>query len=172
MKDFTATTSYPVTAAQVREVQLDEGFVDYLAQRFASQATAEIRALAVHRDGPTARTELRLFIAAADLPQASARFLPGGVEVTILQRWDAPTPDGKHTGELHITTNPDKVALHARFTLEDTWGGRATRTYKGQLAVKIPLLGGMLEGQAVKNADRALALEAELVSDYLKEPRP
>lgn len=168
MKKFSADATYSVPAARVREIQTDEAFVDFLAQRFAGDVGAEVRSRSVTTDGETATTVATVFVSPDNLPGMARRFLSDGVEVTIRQVWDAPAADGSHTGEFAVSSKPDKATLRTRFVLRDDGEG-SSRHYDGQLSVNIPLVGGAVEKEALKHTDRVMRIEAEVLEAYLRE---
>lgn len=170
LKKFTAQTVYSISADQVRAVQLDTGFVDALADQYAAKLGAEVRSRGVTRTGDAADSHITIHVPEAAIPAAAQRFLKGGLDVVVTQHWDAPAPDGAHHGFIDVATKPDRGGMRAAFTLKDTALGSA-RDYQGELKVNIPLVGGMIEGQALKYADQVVSMEAREVEAYLKEQR-
>nr|NLD41105.1 DUF2505 domain-containing protein [Actinomycetales bacterium] len=168
MKKFTAEATYSIPAARVREIQSDEAFVDFLAQRFAGEFGAEVRSRSVTVEGETATMVATVYAPAEKLPSMARRFLPQGVEVTIRQNWDAPAADGSHTGEFLVSTKPDKATMRTRFVLRDAGEG-SRRSHTGEISVKVPLVGGAVESQALKYTDRVMGIEARVLEMYLKE---
>ncbi len=168
MKKFTAEATYSVPAARVREIQTSEEFVDFLAARFAGEVGAEVRSRSVVQEGDVTVATATVHVSPDSLPSMAGRLLPQGADVTITQRWNAPAPDGSHTGEFLVGVRPDKGSMRADFVLRDTGEG-SRREYDGQLSVNVPLVGGAIENKALGYTDRLMGIERRVLELYLDE---
>lgn len=164
MKPFTSSVTYSASAAEVRAALIDPAFLDVLAETVSRRFNGEVRSREVTNDGEAVLARMTVFLPADQLGPART-FLKNGVEATIVQRWE-PEAAGVHEGSYELTTNPDKATVRADFTLTDADGG-SQRTYDGQVTVKVPLVGGMVEGQAVDRIDSLMGLERRAVEEYL-----
>ncbi|MDO5494526.1 MAG: DUF2505 domain-containing protein [bacterium] len=169
MKKFTAEATYSIPATQVRSIQTDEAFADFLVERFAGEVGAEVRSRSVTQQGDREVLTAVVYAGPEKLPNMARRFLSKGVEVTIEQLWDAPAADGSHTGEFRLTTVPDRGSMRAGFVLRDDANGGSRRSYDGELSVNVPLVGGAIENQALKYTDRVMGIEARVLEMYLEQ---
>lgn len=167
MKKFNEQVTYAVSADRVREAQTDEGFVDFLASRFASELNAQVLAKESRMDGETAVLTATVHVPIEGLPDIASRFLGKGIDVTVTERWN-PASGDTHTGDFSVTTDPKKATLTSDFTLADAEGG-SVRSYDGSFTVHVPLVGGAIESQAMKYIASVLRVEKRAVEAYLEQ---
>ena len=166
MKTFAAETTYSHTAAEVRAAESEEGFVDFLAERLSGELGGEIRSKSVVNDGGRTTVTVVFYVPSSTLPAPAKMVIGDGVEATLVLRWLEQKADGSLPGELEVTSRPSKATIRSSFVQSDTETG-STRAYTGELTVHVPLVGGRVEGEAVKRMDRIVGFERRFVEEYI-----
>lgn len=161
MKKFSEQVTYSVSAEEVRRAQTEKGYVDFLAERFASELNATVRQKSSRTEGDTTTLSATVTVPVSGVPDIAKRFLGSSIDVTVTERWKDAL-----TGDFEVTTEPRKLTLASDFALRDTAGG-CVRTYDGSFTVHVPLIGGTIETQALSYIAAVLRIEKRAVEAYL-----
>ncbi|MDO5049757.1 MAG: DUF2505 domain-containing protein [Actinomycetaceae bacterium] len=162
--EFRTQATYPAPFDEVLKMLTSE---DFQRQRLAGLPVT-IKSIKVE-DGPAADqvtviTQIHAKPADLQLPNMVDRFIPrAGITVTMSDTWNTKTGDGIlvfNTGNL-----PVKLAATSKLVDE---GGSVTRTLDGMVTVRVPLMGGKLEKQAVQELDKIVRAEEAAAHKYLK----
>jgi hypothetical protein len=153
--------SWAATVDEVVAVYTDEGFWTEVTG-FSRTSGPEV--LEVRTDGDTALTRLRWHLS-VELPREATRFIdPDDVSWVEETRWDLPAASAT------VTFHPDQGASLMRASAEVAMaqqGAEALRTVRGELKVRIPLLGGRVERAVVDAVGEHLEEEADAVATRL-----
>ena len=159
--EFTQSVSYPGTVEEVVAMYLTP---DYQQRRFGSFVVEGSESVAVEGEritfSGTARPEL--------LPAAAARFVKGALRVSFAEEWRR-DEDGARS-RTTVTVDGAPVSVEASSALSPSEEG-CVRQVRGNLSVRIPLLGGRIEKEAVAHLGRVVERERELATQWLEEHR-
>ena len=159
--EFTQSVSYPSTVEEVVAMYLTP---DYQQRRFGSFVVEGSESVAVEGEritfSGTARPEL--------LPAAASRFVKGALHISFTEEWrrDEAVARSRTT----VTVDGAPVSVEASSTLSPSEEG-CVRQVRGNLSVRIPLLGGRIEKEAVAHLGRVVERERELATQWLEEHR-
>ena len=152
---------WTATVDEVVEVYLDPAFWAELTEL---SATRPPTVLGIERSGDRAVVRLRYSLS-VELPREAARFIdPGDVTWVEETVWDLP----RRSAEIRFLPTQAGGLLKAGATaqLHDE-GAAALRRIRGELKVRIPLVGGRVERAIVEGVGEHLDAEAEAVAARL-----
>ena len=158
---FTQSVSYPGTVDEVVAMYLTPA---YLERRFGQfvvdgSSTVSVEGERVSFAG-TVRPEL--------IPAAAARFVKSDLRVTFTEEWA--TNEAGAASRTSVTVDGAPVSVEATSTLNPSDAGSA-REVSGNLSVRVPLLGGRIEKEAVAHLGRVVEREQALAANWLEEHR-
>jgi len=158
---FTQSISYPGTVDEVVAMYLTPA---YLERRFGQfvvdgSSTVSVEGERVSFAG-TVRPEL--------IPAAAARFVKSDLRVTFTEEWA--TNEAGATSRTSVTVDGAPVSVEATSTLSPSDAGSA-REVSGNVSVRVPLLGGRIEKEAVTHLGRVVEREQALATNWLEEHR-
>ena len=158
---FTQSVSYPGTVDEVVAMYLTPA---YLERRFGQfvvdgSSTVSVEGERVSFAG-TVRPEL--------IPAAASRFVKSDLRVTFTEEWA--TNEAGATSRTSVTVDGAPVSVEATSTLSPSDAGSA-REVSGNLSVRVPLLGGRIEKEAVAHLGRVVEREQALATQWLEEHR-
>lgn len=158
---FTQSMSYPGTVDEVVAMYLTPA---YLERRFGQfmvegSATVSVEGERVSFAG-TVRPEL--------IPAAAARFVKPNLHIAFTEEWT--TNEAGATSRTSVTVDGAPVSVEAASRLASAEAG-CTRDVTGNVSVRVPLLGGRIEKEAVAHMDRVVEREQELATRWLEEHR-
>ena len=158
---FTQSISYPGTVDEVVAMYLTPA---YLERRFGQfvvdgSSTVSVEGERVSFAG-TVRPEL--------IPAAAARFVKSDLRVSFTEEWA--TNEAGATSRTSVTVDGAPVSVEATSTLNPSDAGSA-REVSGNLSVRVPLLGGRIEKEAVAHLGRVVEREQALATQWLEEHR-
>lgn len=112
------------------------------------------------------RFTLRQGVPADKLPSVVRTLHSGDLFVDRQEEWTH--AGGDPTGTVHATVSgvPGDITVRRTITAE---GGRTVVRSTGEVKIRIPLVGGKLEGFVAGEITRLLAREAELTGQWLRE---
>ena len=158
---FTQSISYPGTVDEVVAMYLTP---DYLERRFGRFVVEGSQAVSVEGErvsfAGTVRPEL--------IPAAAARFVKPDLRIAFTEEWT--TNEAGATSRTSVTVDGAPVSVEATSTLTPTDAGSA-REVSGNLSVRVPLLGGRIEKEAVARVGRLTANEQASAAQWLEEHR-
>ena len=159
--EFTQSVSYPGTVEEVVAMYLTP---DYQQRRFGSFVVEGSESVAVEGEritfSGTARPE--------QLPAAASRFVKGALHVSFTEEWTRDEAGAR--SRTRVTVDGAPVSVEATSALTPTESG-CTREVSGNLSVRIPLLGGRIEKEAVAHLGRVVEREQALAANWLEEHR-
>lgn len=159
--EFTQSVSYPGTVEEVVAMYLTP---DYQQRRFGSFIVEGSESVAVEGEritfSGTARPEL--------LPAAASRFVKGALHISFTEEWTRDEAGAR--SRTRVTVDGAPVSVEATSALTPTESG-CTREVSGNLSVRIPLLGGRIEKEAVAHLGRVVEREQALAANWLEEHR-
>ena len=159
--EFTQSVSYPGTVEEVVAMYLTP---DYQQRRFGSFVVEGSESVAVEGEritfSGTARPEL--------LPAAASRFVKGALHISFTEEWTRDEAGAR--SRTRVTVEGAPVSVEATSALTPTESG-CTREVSGNLSVRIPLLGGRIEKEAVAHLGRVVEREQALAANWLAEHR-
>ena len=158
---FTQSISYPGTVEEVVAMYLTPA---YLERRFGQfvvdgSSTVSVEGERVSFAG-TVRPEL--------IPAAAARFVKSDLRVSFTEEWA--TNEAGATSRTSVTVDGAPVSVEATSTLSPSDAGSAHEV-SGNLSVRVPLLGGRIEKEAVAHLGRVVEREQALATQWLEEHR-
>lgn len=158
---FTQSVSYPGTVDEVVAMYLTPA---YLERRFGQfvvdgSSTVSVEGERVSFAG-TVRPEL--------IPAAASRFVKSDLRVTFTEEWA--TNEAGATSRTSVTVDGAPVSVEATSTLSPSDAGSA-REVSGNVSVRVPLLGGRIEKEAVTHLGRVVEREQALATNWLEEHR-
>lgn len=158
---FTQSISYPGTVDEVVAMYLTP---DYLERRFGQfvvdgSSTVSVEGEHVSFAG-TVRPEL--------IPAAAARFVKSDLRVTFTEEWTL--NEAGATSRTSVTVDGAPMSVEATSTLTGTETG-CTREVTGNVSVRVPLLGGRIEKEAVARVGRLTENEQASAAQWLEEHR-
>lgn len=158
---FTQSVSYPGTVDEVVAMYLTPAYLERRFGQFVVEgsSTVSVEGERVSFAG-TVRPEL--------IPAAAARFVKSDLRVSFTEEWA--TNEAGATSRTSVTVDGAPVSVEATSTLSPSDAG-CTRDVSGNLSVRVPLLGGRIEKEAVARAGRVIERERELAASWLEEHR-
>ena len=158
---FTQSVSYPGTVDEVVAMYLTP---DYLERRFgqfvvAGSSTVSVEGERVSFAG-TVRPEL--------IPSAASRFVKSDLRISFTEEWTS--NEAGASSRTSVTVDGAPVSVEATSTLTGTETG-CSRAVSGNVSVRVPLLGGRIEKEAVAHLGRVVEREEALAATWLAEHR-
>ena len=158
---FTQSVSYPGTVDEVVAMYLTPA---YLERRFGQfvvdgSSTVSVEGERVSFAG-TVRPEL--------IPAAASRFVKSDLRIAFTEEWA--TNEAGATSRTSVTVDGAPVSVEATSTLAPADAGSA-REVSGNVSVRVPLLGGRIEKEAVAHLGRVVEREQALATQWLEEHR-
>ena len=158
---FTQSISYPGTVDEVVAMYLTPA---YLERRFGQFVVEGSQAVSVEGErvsfAGTVRPEL--------IPAAAARFVKSDLRISFTEEWAR--DEAGATSRTSVTVDDAPVSVEATSTLAPADAG-SVRVVTGNVSVRIPLLGGRIEKEAVAHLGRVVERERELAATWLAEHR-
>ena len=158
---FTQSMSYPGTVDEVVTMYLTP---TYLERRFGQFVVEGSQAVSVEGErvsfAGTVRPEL--------IPAAAARFVKSDLRITFTEEWAR--GEAGATSRTSVTVDGAPVSVAATSTLAPADAG-SVRVVTGNVSVRVPLLGGRIEKEAVSHLGRVVEREQALAAQWLGEHR-
>ena len=102
------------------------------------------------------------------IPAAAARFVKSDLRIAFTEEWT--TNEAGASSRTSVTVDGAPVSVEATSTLTGTETG-CTREVTGNVSVRVPLLGGRIEKEAVAHLGRVVEREQALATQWLEEHR-
>ncbi len=136
--------------------------VDYYR---ANDANAEIAHFATGAGGTD--VAFQHILSAADLPAVARPILPGRFVVTRIQHFEPFRPDtNSAAGDYRADVPKVPVSIDGDYVLHETETGSRMRL-ESRCAVRVPLIGGQIEGMLIQGLTVLFAKEAEFTSEWI-----
>lgn len=156
---FTQSVSYPGTVDEVVAMYLTP---DYLERRFGQFVVAGSTTVSVEGErvsfAGTVRPEL--------IPSAASRFVKSDLRISFTEEWTSNEAGAR--SRTSVTVDGAPVSVEATSTLTGTGTG-CSRAVSGNVSVRVPLLGGRIEKEAVAHLGRVVEREEALAAAWLAE---
>ena len=153
---FTQSISYPGTVDEVVAMYLTPA---YLELRFGQFVVEGSQVVSVEGErvsfAGTVRPEL--------IPAAAARFVKSDLRIAFTEEWT--TNEAGASSRTSVTVDGAPVSVEATSTLTGTETG-CTREVTGNVSVRVPLLGGRIEKEAVARVGHAFDREHQLAAEW------
>jgi hypothetical protein len=160
--DHHSVSGYP--ADQVYATLVDP---EYLRARLEKLGGRGAELIEHRADADGARYRLRHGLAAEDLPSMVRNLLPGDIVIErteTLRRAGA----GRYAGTVDVVIHGTPASAEGRMRLADQDGtGGSEFTVHADVTVKVPLLGGRIEGVVAGQVRNLLAAETAFTLDWL-----
>ena len=158
---FTQSVSYPGTVDEVVAMYLTPA---YLERRFGQFVVEGSQAVSAEGErvsfAGTVRPEL--------IPAAAARFVKSDLRISFTEEWAR--DEAGATSRTSVTVDGAPVSVEATSTLSPSDAG-SVRVVTGNVSVRVPLLGGRIEKEAVSHLGRVVEREQALAAQWLGEHR-
>ena len=159
--EFSQSVTYPGTVDEVVAMFLSSG---YQERRFGSFVVEGSSSTVVEGEritfSGTVRPEL--------IPAAAARFVKSDLRISFTEEWA--TNEAGATSRTSVTVDGAPVSVEATSTLAPAEAG-SVRDVTGNVSVRVPLLGGRIEKEAVAHLGRVVEREQALAAQWLEEHR-
>ena len=158
---FTQSISYPGTVDEVVAMYLTPAYLERRFGQFVVEgsSTVSVEGERVSFAG-TVRPEL--------IPAAAARFVKSDLRITFTEEWAR--GEAGATSRTSVTVDGAPVSVEATSTLAPADAG-SVRVVTGNVSVRVPLLGGRIEKEAVSHLGRVVEREQALAAQWLGEHR-
>ena len=158
---FTQSISYPGTVKEVVAMYLTPAYLERRFGQFVVEgsSTVSVEGERVSFAG-TVRPEL--------IPAAAARFVKSDLRISFTEEWA--TNEAEATSRTSVTVDGAPVSVEATSTLAPVEAG-SVRVVTGNVSVRVPLLGGRIEKEAVAHLGRVVEREQALATQWLEEHR-
>ena len=158
---FTQSVSYPGTVDEVVAMYLTPAYLERRFGQFVVEGSSTVSVEGERASfAGTVRPEL--------IPAAASRFVKSDLRVTFTEEWA--TNEAGATSRTSVTVDGAPVSVEATSTLSPSDAGSA-REVSGNLSVRVPLLGGRIEKEAVAHLGRVVEREQALATQWLEEHR-
>lgn len=136
-------------------------------EHLAAKVGSELRSFdaTAHDGGWRIVTEQAL--SAEKLPEIARKVFKGTVNVTITDTWGAPDASGSRRSDTEVKVSGAPVKGLASQTLHARGPSETLATVRGDVDVKIPLIGGKIKSAAEPYIARFIELQAKEVSRFL-----
>ncbi len=104
------------------------------------------------------------------LPGPAAKILGDKVRIVQTERWYAPDPGGVSRADITVEFPGKPIAMTADASITPTDTG-STEVVAGEVKVKVPMVGRVIEPEVVKQIVRSLRIEMKVGLDWLAEGR-
>ena len=158
---FTQSISYPGTVDEVVAMYLTPAYLERRFGQFVVEgsSTVSVEGERVSFAGPV-RPEL--------IPAAAARFVKSDLRISFTEEWA--TNEAEATSRTSVTVDGAPVSVEATSTLTSAEAG-SVRVVTGNVSVRVSLLGGRIEKEAVAHLGRVVERERALAAQWLEEHR-
>ncbi|WP_219413320.1 DUF2505 domain-containing protein [Pseudonocardia nigra] len=161
--DYRSTSQY--RADDVYATMVDP---EYLRARLARLGgpRAELLEHSAYADG--ARYRLQHGLDAKDMPSTVRSMLPGDLTIERAESW-VREESGRYAGEVQVTIHGTPASAVGGMRLHDADGGDSELLVHAEVTVKVPLIGGKIEGIVAEQVESLLAAETGFTLEWLAE---
>jgi hypothetical protein len=163
--DYRSTSQYP--ADEVYATMVDP---DYLKSRLTQIGGPGAELLEHTADAGGARYRLRHGLDPKDLPSVVRNFMPGDVVIERTESWTRQGA-GHYTGEVQVAIPGTPASAAGGMRLRDIDGGESELLVHADVTVKVPLIGGKIEGVVADQVQSLLAAETQFTHEWLARGR-
>lgn len=159
--DYRSTSTYP--ADEVYATMVDP---EYLESRLSRLGGRDAALLEHHADTESARYRLRHGMDAKDLPSMVRNVLPGDVVIERTESWTRKSA-GHYHGEVEVLIKGTPASAAGGMRLRDLDGAESELLVRADVTVKVPLLGGRIEGVIAEQVQNLLGAETQFTLEWL-----
>lgn len=158
----------PHPVENIVEAYTNEAFHHHLASKVGS----ELKSFEVTRpdDGSVVITSVQA-MGAEKLPELARKVVKGTVTVNITDTWGAPDATGSRRSDTVVNVANAPVKATASQNLHARSASETLATVRGDVDVKVPLIGKKLKAQAEPYMARFIELQAKEVSTFIDSGR-
>jgi hypothetical protein len=159
--DYRSTSQYP--AEEVYATMVDP---EYLRERLRRMGGPGAELLEHRADAESARYRLRHGLSSADLPPIVATLMKGDIVIERteeIEREDA----GRYRGDVAVRIHGTPASAAGWMRLADIDGTGSEFVIHADVTVKVPLLGGKIEGIVADQVRSLLAAETAFTLEWL-----
>lgn len=163
--DHRSTLTYPADGVYTAIVD-----PEYLRARLGQIGGSRAELLDHSADEQGARYRLRHGLDAKDLPPALRGVLPGDITVERAESWTR-LASGRYAGETTVTVPGAPASAAGGMQLHDADGAGSELRVRVDVTVKVPLIGGAIEGFVAGQVQNLLGMEAQFMQRWLAQQR-
>ncbi|MDR5710722.1 DUF2505 domain-containing protein [Nesterenkonia flava] len=108
-------------------------------------------------------------INAEKLPDIAQKVLKGTVTVTVTDTWSGPDADGSRRSDTEVKIHGAPVKAVASQTLHARGAAETKATVRGDVDVKIPLIGGKIKKAAEPYMKKFVELQSKEVAKFIEQ---
>lgn len=105
------------------------------------------------------------------LPGPAAKVIGDRVRIVQTERWHAPDASGVSRADITVEFPGKPIAMTADASITPDGDG-STEVVAGEVKVKVPMVGRVIEPEVVKQIVRSLRIEMQIGLDWLAAGRP
>lgn len=155
----------PHSADQIVEAYASRAFHEHLAAKVGS----ELRSFEVSGSAAEGCEVVSVQAMSADkLPEVAKKVIRGTVNVTITDTWSAPDASGSRRSDTRVEVSGAPVKGLASQNLHARAASETLATVRGDVEVKIPLIGKKVKSAAEPYVARFIEMQAKEVSNFIK----
>ncbi len=147
----------------------------YTDRQFHEHLAAKVGATLLGFDvSGSVPTEVKIYskqsMPADKLPEIAQKVLKGTVTVSITDTWSAPDADGSRRSDTVVEVSGAPIKALASQTLHARGEAETKATVRGDVEVKIPLIGKKVKSAAEPYIRKFVELQAKEVTAWLNKP--
>ena len=119
-------------------------------------------------DGDATKVVLDRQVPMRGLPGPAAKVMGDRVRIVQTERWFEPGDDGVSRADITVEFPGKPIAMTADASITATDTG-STEVVSGEVKVKVPMVGRVIEPEVVKQIVRSLRIEMQVGLDWLAE---
>jgi hypothetical protein len=163
--DYRSTSQYP--ADEVYATMVDP---DFLTARLAKIGGKGAELLEHTADAEGSRYRLRHGLDPKDLPPMVRSVLPGDIVIERTEIWTRQGA-GRYAGESQVAIPGTPASALGGMRLRDIDGGQSELHVRADVTVRVPLVGGKIEGVVAEQVQNLLAAETQFTLAWLARDR-
>lgn len=118
-------------------------------------------------DVERARYTVRHGLTTRDMPSIVRNVLPGDIVIERAERWSRRAP-GHYTGDVDVTIRGTPASADGGMRLQDLASGGSEFVVHAVASVRVPLIGGKIEGVIADQVRQLLAAETAFTLEWLR----
>lgn len=160
--DYRSSSQY--SAADVYATMTDPEYIKARLEQIGGPGAALLDHSA---DADSARYTVRHGLASRDMPSIVRNALPGDIVIERAERWSRRAP-GHYTGDVDVTIRGTPASADGGMRLQDLAAGGSELVVRAEATVRVPLIGGKIEGVIADQVRQLLAAETAFTLEWLR----
>ncbi|PID53183.1 MAG: hypothetical protein CSB46_09580 [Micrococcales bacterium] len=136
---------FPVGPDRLAELFADEEFVRTTNERMRAQ---NVQIQIADEPSGAFTVSVQRGQSMEHVPEPLRRFAPHGIQLSQVERWEAPAKDGSRSGSVQVGLEGIPVSFDGKMTLRQAGANGSELGLFGDLVARIPLFGGAVERAA------------------------